>query len=307
MRKVVVAAVQWSPEFHNVDSAISKARDAMRQAAKQGVNLLVFPESWLQGYPYWASISVRDSRFHEFRRALRGNAIRRQGPEMTALCVAAKESHITVCIGFHELCGETIYNSVAYISADGELQRVHRKLVPTTTERLVWGRGDGSDLDPVETECGRLGGLICFEHQMAPARHALCLSGVEIHASLWPGHDTMDDVIDASTRHLAYENGCFVVVAREIMSSDRVPANLPDISDEPERWNTHGGSAIIAPNGKYLAGPLFNEETILAAEIELGQITDTKWWFDGAGHYSRPDVFQLLWDKSEKTNMSEPQ
>jgi nitrilase len=135
---------------------------------------------------------------------------------------------------------------------------------------------------------------------MAPARIALSSLNIEVHAAAWPGHAFLDGVIDASTRHLAHENACFVLVAREFMSPDLAPDEV-SISDEARNhWQAHGGSAIIAPGGEYLVEPVFGKETIVTAEIDLSRIPVCKWFFDGTGHYARPDVFQLKWDKRQK-------
>ena len=170
--------------------------------------------------------------------------------------------------------------------------------MPTLTERLIWGYGDGSDLDVYDTDIGRLGGLICYEHQMAPARYALSTLGIQVHASVWPGWEQLHPVIDAATRHLAYENACYVIVARETMSPDLLPAGTP-LAEEPF-WHASGGSAIIAPGGKYLVEPVTDKETIIYAEIDLESTIESKRWVDSAGHYARPDVFQLHWDKRPK-------
>lgn len=304
MGKVVVAAAQLTPEYHALDAALDKADKAISDAGRQGAKLVVFPETWLQGYPYWASISVRDKRFTEFRRLLDQCAVTRDSDAIASLQRMALKAGCAVVMGFHERDHGTLYNSVAYISDKGELQAVHRKLIPTTTERLVWGQGDGSDLAPVEFNQSRLGGLICFEHQMAAARLVLGNQNVNIHAALWPGHAFIDRVIDASTRQLAHENGCFVIVAREPMSADRLGDGLPDVSDEPDRWDTHGGSAIIGPLGQYITEPVFDREELVYAEIDFAEIADAKWWFDGSGHYTRPDVFQLNWNRDKKPNMT---
>jgi nitrilase len=136
---------------------------------------------------------------------------------------------------------------------------------------------------------------------MAPARYALNGLGIEVHASAWPGHPMLNGIVDACTRQLAFENGCFVIVAREVMAQDRIAKDMPPTTCNPGQYAMHGGSAIIAPDGSYLAGPVFDEETIVYAEIDLDRITRTKVWFDGSGHYARPDVFQLRWDRSPKT------
>jgi predicted amidohydrolase len=301
---LIVSAIQWVPEVLDLERGLMRADDAIKEAARNGARLAVFPETWLLGYPYWASLSVRDPRFAVVRRLLQQQAFTRDSQAMQNLQKSAASAGIAIAMGFHESAGGTLFNSVAYIGADGELLNVHRKLMPTNTERLIWGFGDGSDLAPVELDGWKLNGLLCFEHQMALARHALAIDGVDVHAALWPGHAFIDGVIDASTRHIAHENGCFVVVAREIMSVDRLGRHLPDFGDEPVRWVGHGGSAIIGPDGTYLSEPVFDVETIVYAELDLAKIMDAKWLFDGVGHYSRPDVFQLKWDKAPKTPLA---
>jgi nitrilase len=300
-KNLIAAAVQWAPEVLDLERGLLRARDAIAEAARNGAQIAVFPETWLLGYPYWASISVRDPRFTEARRRLQQLALTRDGEAMRSLQKAAADARIGVVMGMHERDGGSIYNVAAYISSDGELINLHRKLMPTNTERLVWGQGDGSDMQSVEMAGAKTNGLICFEHQMTLARHALAIKGVQVHAALWPGHAFINGIIDASTRNIAHENGCFVIVAREVMSVDRLGKHLPDFRDEPERWEGNGGSAIIAPNGSYLIDPLFDVETILYHELDFARIDDANWLFDGVGHYARPDVFQLRWDESSKT------
>ena len=297
-----VATVQWAPEFHDVAAGVDKACRAIAEAAADGAKLVVFPEVWLQGYIYWASMSTRDPAFFAWHNKLREELVEIPGPEVSRLAECAREHGTNVVISMHERGGETIYNTQIYLSDEGELLGTHRKLIPTVGERLIWGRGDGSDLDAYPTSVGQLGGLLCFEHHMAPARFLLAQLGVQVHASPWPGIEMLDGVVDANTRQLAFENGCFVIVAREIMSAARLGAGLPDPGEDPGRWAAHGGSAIIAPDGSYLAGPVFDDETIVTAEIDLSRIGAVKGMFDSAGHYTRPDVFQLIWHRQPKPN-----
>jgi len=297
--------VQGAPEYHDPQRGAEKACAAISEAAARGARLVVFPEVWLQGYPYWASISVRDPRFTAFRRQLQNCTVSVRGPEVTMVREAAASAGCLVVLGLHEGAGGTIFNTQVFIGADGSLLGAHRKLVPTTTERLVWGMGDGSDIEAWDTPVGKLGGLICFEHMMPLARYALCNLGVQIHAGVWPGHAVINPWVDACTRQLAFENGCFVLVAREVMSAERLPPGSADVSDDPARWAMQGGSAIIGPNGQYLAGPVFDRETLVEAELDLSLINDVKWWYDGAGHYSRPDVFSLQWDRSVKSPLNQ--
>ncbi|MDG1907102.1 MAG: nitrilase-related carbon-nitrogen hydrolase, partial [Arenicella sp.] len=191
-------------------------------------------------------------------------------------------------------------NTQLLYSPDGSLANAHRKLIPTNTEKLVWGQGDGSDLAAVDMGFGKVGGLICFEHQMTLARYAMCSLGEQIHCGQWPGHAHVTPMIDASMRQLAHENGCFVVSAREVMSVDRLPKGAPDAGDDSDRWYGVGGSAIIAPNATNIATAPEDEEVLLTAEIDLSMIDMIKYHIDNVGHYSRPDVFQLFWDDNPK-------
>jgi predicted amidohydrolase len=298
--RFVAAAVQRAPVVLDREATLLRAIDAVAEAGAAGARLVVFPETWLPTYPYWHPFASQPAAFSALYRRLFEQAVSVPGPEIARLGEAAARAGTLVVIGVNERepAGGTLYNTLCYIGPDGRLLGKHRKLVPTLSERLIWGAGDGSDLDVYDTELGRLGGLICYEHQMALARYALCGLGIQVHVSVWPGYPMLHPVVDAATRHLAYENACFVVVARDVLSLDDVPRELP--LRESRIWNANGGSAIIAPGGEYLAGPEFDKETILYAEIDLGRTIEARRWVDGAGHYSRPDVFRLHWDRRPK-------
>ena len=292
-----VAAAQIAPAYHDLPAATARAVETIAKAAQQGVQLLVFPETWLSGYPYWASLPISSPEFAACRRAFQRSAVEIPGPEIDTLCAAAAKHQIGVVMGANERSGGSIYNVQLFINAQGELLGHHRKLVPTATERLVHGWGDGADLLAHDLCVARVSGLICFEHQMAPARYLLNDHGVQIHAAAWPGHRFLDPIIDASCRQLAHENGCFVVVAREVMSRSRLPDAFPNPGGNPARWEMRGGSSIIGPDGAYIEGPVFEQETLVCATIDLERIQDAKWLIDGVGHYARPDVFQLRWQR----------
>jgi predicted amidohydrolase len=300
VRPFVAAAIQRAPAVLDRDATVERAVEAIGEAARAGARLIVFPETWLPTYPYWHPMTEAREEVSQLFRRLFEQSVSVPGPEIERIGEAAAHAEATVVIGVNEReeAGGTLFNTLCYLGPDGALLGKHRKLVPTLGERLIWGRGDGSDLDVYPTPVGRLGGLICYEHQMAPARYALCGLGVQVHASVWPGYAMLHPIVDAATRHLAYENACFVVVARDVLSVDDVPADLP--LREPSVWDAHGGSAIIAPGGRYLAGPEFDKETIVFAEIDLASTIEAKRWVDGVGHYSRPDVFQLHWDRRSK-------
>lgn len=304
MNSYIAAAVQWKPEINDARRGVDKAIAAIEEAAAGDARLVVFPEAWLQGYPYWASRPPADPEYQYFRQGLWNSAISSSGPEITRIAEAAKSASCNVALGYHERAAGSIFASQIFIGSDGGVLGHHRKLMPTMVERTVWGMGDGSDLDAYDTQCGRLGGLMCFEHQMAPARHACCYLGIEVHIGQWPGHAFLDGIVDASMRHLAHENACFVVVAREIMDSDQLPESAPLGDGSAETYSTHGGSSIISPGGDYLVPPVFGEETIVFGEIDLAHVGLAKWWVDGTGHYSRPDIFQMHWDRSKKSAVS---
>ena len=293
------AAVQWAPAYGDLRAGVGRAIDAIDEAAREGASLIVLPEAWLPGYPYWCTEQRPNRAVSALYRELVENGVEVPGPVTDALGEAAARANATVVIGVTERAGGTLYNTLCYIGSDADLLGAHRKLVPTLSERTVWGMGDGSDLDAYDTPAGRVGGLICYEHFMAPARYALAGLGVEVHASVWPGYPFLHANVDAATRMLAVENACAVVVAREVMSADRLPPGTP-FAEHPRMWEMNGGSAIIAPGGKYLAEPVYDDETILYAEIDPADLVEAKRWVDGVGHYSRPDVFRLHWDRSPK-------
>jgi len=300
MTKSIVAAAQFAPSMMDAAQGVNRAINIIEQAGRENVRLLVFPETWILGYLYWAG-APRTPEFRQMYQRLYENALTVPGEEISKLADAAGRARCTVSISLHEREGGTLYNTTVFLSAEGRVLGKHRKLMPTANEKLVWGAGDGSDLDAYDTEIGRVGGLICFEHHMALARYALCDMGVQLHTSVFPGVPFIDSIADAVTRQTAFENSCFVVVAREVMSQDRLSPELAQIvSSEPNFWHAHGGSAIISPNGDYITAPVFNEERLVIGEIDLSAIARSKLYFDGTGHYARPDVFKMVWDKRPK-------
>jgi len=286
----------------DLERSVEKALSLIGDAARLGAKLVVFPETWLPGYPAWLDC-CRDVALwdHEptkrvFAR-LMANSVIVPGPVTETLAAAAREHQVVLNISAHERIREgagrgTLYNTMLTFGSDGLLLNRHRKIMPTYTERLVWGEGDGASLRAVDTEAGRVGGLICWEHWMPLARHVLHVSGEDIHVAAWPQVKEMNLV---ASRHYAFEGRCFVIACGAIMKSSELPPELERIEalNNPDSPVLNGGSAIIAPDGSLLAGPIFGEETILTADLDLSRIAEESLALDVTGHYYRPDLFEV--------------
>jgi nitrilase len=297
-RAVTVACVQAQPVVLDLAQTLDKLEVLAAEAAHAGAELVVFPETFVAVYPSsrWAKAFAgwaNDGAKETFARIAQSSvAVGR--PSEQRLAAAARELGVWLVTGVNEVDPErpgTIYNSLLYHAPDGTLALHHRKLVPTNHERLVWGQGDGRGLQAVETGFGRVGGLICWENYMPLARFALYESGVEIYVA-----STADDADawQATLIHLARESRAFVVSPCHYQISDAYPEDFP-LRGELEGAGTlgRGGSAILAPDGSYLAGPLYDEEGILYAELDPSRLLAERQRFDPAGHYHRPDVLRL--------------
>ncbi|MEX0749517.1 MAG: carbon-nitrogen hydrolase family protein, partial [Dehalococcoidia bacterium] len=297
--KYVAAAVQASPVYLDREATIDKACELIVEAGNAGARLIVFPETWVPMYPFWhSSPGVFSSKLFV---KLWKNAVEVPSRETNQLAQAAKRANAYVAIGINErdtIGRGTIFNTLLYLSPTGEVMHRHRKLMPTFTERTIWGCGDGSDLDVVDTEIGRLGGLICWEHEMTLAKYALYAQGEQVHCGVWPAYTSQNDHIDFGSRQYAFEGACFVVAACGVVTPESYPSELGTV---PE---ANGGTSIIGPDGKYLAGPVFDREEILYAEIDIEHAIQQKHSRDIAGHYARPDVFQLVMNTQRKPIMS---
>lgn len=245
------------------------------------------------GAALWDNPSAKDV----FAR-LRSNSITVTGEEVRELSQAARDLKISIVIGVNERVDAgpgngTLYNSLLTISDDGELKNHHRKLVPTYSERLVWGNGDGRGLEAVPTSAGRVGGLICWEHWMPLARMAMHNSGEHIHVAVWP---TAHDLHQLASRHYAFEGRCFVLAVGLMMRAEDLPRELTTgIALQPgsSRWVENGGSAIIGPDSRYVLDPVFDREELLVADLDLAEIDRGMLTLDVTGHYARPDVFRF--------------
>jgi predicted amidohydrolase len=293
-----VAAVQAAPAYLDRDGTLALLETWARKAAGGGAQLVAFPETWVPGYPAWIDSSPEAAIWGNagaktlFAR-LAENAVEVPGKATTRIGAVAKKLGVTIVVGVHERAGHTLYNSLLTFGPDGALLNHHRKLVPTYTERLVWGYGDGQGLKSVDVGGVKIGGLVCWEHWMPLTRQAMHATGEQVHVAVWPGVQEMHQV---ASRHYAFEGRCFVVAVGSILRTDQMPKELPPLekyAKDPKGLMIAGGSAIIAPSGKYLAGPVYDQETIVAAECDLDEIVRESQTLDVCGHYSRPDVFEF--------------
>jgi nitrilase len=308
---VKAAVVQASPVLFDQSGTVDKAVRLVAEAREQGAQLVLFPEAYVGGYPWGLSFGTAvGGRSAEGRRAwaryLEG-AVEVPGPVTKRLGEAARSARVHLCVGVVErdssFAGGTLFCTLLFFGPDGALLGKHRKLKPTAAERFIWGEGDGSTLTVLDTPLGKLGGLICWENYMPLARMAMYGKGVEIYVA-----PTADDRErwQATLRHIALEGRCFVLGANQVVRREMYPADL-EIRDElggrPETL-CRGGSAIYAPLGDCLAGPLWDEEGILTADLCMADVARGKFDFDVVGHYARADVFQLRVDESERAPVS---
>ena len=292
--KFTAAAVQAAPEFMDREATVQKACHLIAEAAKNGASLIVFPETWVPTYPFW-DMGRPDAWLQLYQ-----NSVEVPSPATKKIGAAAKKAKAYVVLGINERDAKTqgsLYNSLLYFGPDGKLLGVHRKLMPSVSERMVWGMGDGSGLHIFDTSLGRLGGLICWEHEMTLVKYAMYARGEQVHASVWPAWTFQRDHIQFGTRQYAYEGKSFVVVSCGVLNADAVPKRWRRANAGTGRV-ADGGSAIIAPDGSYVAEPVYNDETIVYGEIDLRNVALAKREIDVAGHYSRPDVVQLLFDQT---------
>lgn len=294
---ISVAVVQAAPVILDHEATAVKACQLIGAAAAEGARLVLLPEAFIPAYPRGLSFgTVVGNRTEAGRRAYARywqESVEVPGPVTELISSAAQRSRVYVAVGVVERengqRGGTLYCTLLYFGPDGSLLGKHRKLKPTAAERLIWGEGDGSTLTAVRTDFGVVGGLICWENYMPLARMAMYGKGIDIY--LAPTADARDSW-QATIQHIACEGRCFVLSSNQYVIRDMMPADWEDIGDGPEVL-CRGGSAIVGPLGEYLAGPLFDKEGVLMADLDLSLIPQARYDFDVTGHYNRPDVFRL--------------
>jgi len=289
--RVRVACAQVEPVIFDRAATIDKLASVAAEVAAGGARLVLFPETFVPVYPSsrWArALAVWGEGGKELWARLAREAVTVPSAETEKIGAVAKEHALVLAVGVNELDGGTLYNTLLVFNEDGELALSHRKLMPTNHERMVWGLGDGKGLETIDTGFARVGGLICWENLMPLARAALYESGVEVY--LAPTADDSESWLE-SVRHIAREARAFVISSCVFQRASSYPADVP-IADGADLLG-RGGSAIVAPNGEYLAGPLWDEEGILYADLDPQVLYEERQRFDPAGHYARPDVLRL--------------
>lgn len=303
-RKLRVAAVQAPPVFLDLDASVDRALELIARAAAAGAEIVAFPETWLPGYPAWVFGTAawdHPGAKRAYARLL-DNAVTVPGEAVSRLCRAAAAHGLQVVIGANErdvrFSRGSLYNSLLFITADGTLAGVHRKLMPTHAERIIWAPGDGSTLTVVETPEARIGGLVCWEHWMPLARFAMHALGEQVHVAAWPEGSHVTELASLS---YAFEGRCYVIAASPWVTRADIPAEfeLADAIDEAFGLSpaddvvNSGGSGIAGPDGRWVAGPVYGRPDIVCATIDLARIAEEQQVLDTAGHYNRPDVFRL--------------
>ena len=297
-----VAVVQASPVVFDRERTLEKVHVLSGDAAHQGAKLVLFPEAFVSAYPrgldFGAVIGSRSEEGREDFRRLWESSVEVPGPAVDVLSRTARSHSVYLIIGVVERDGGTLYCSVLFFGPDGLYLGKHRKVMPTASERLVWGFGDGSTMPVFNTPSGKIGAVICWENYLPLMRAAMYAKGIEIYCA--PTADARDSWI-ASVRHIAVEGRCFVLSCNQF----NVRRDFPDdyrsgFGDDPDSVVNRGGSCIVDPFGNFLAGPNMESEAILIAEIDRTQIVRGKFDLDVVGHYARPDIFQLHVDERAK-------
>jgi nitrilase len=301
MRTMTVAIAQATPAVLDLEAGVAKACAWIEEAGKRGARLLGFPETWIPVYPFWADTGTfsvwGDERARAVHARFARNSLTVPSAECDAIARAARAARCAVALGASERGRSgSLYNALVVFRTDGSIAWVHRKLVPTFGERLVWGHGDAAGVRTMMVEGARVGGLICWEHWMPIPRQILHAEGEEVHVASWP-HGS--EVHQIASRHYAFEGRAHVLAAAAYLPKDAVPADF-ELPEDLARARTpllDGGSAIIAPDASYVVEPVHGREELIVAEIDLDRSERDRLVLDTGGHYARPDLFELRVDR----------
>ncbi len=317
--QIKIALIQHPPVFLNLYESLAKVEQWVDEAVNNGAQVVIFPETWLPGYPVWLDNAGDSAIWNHpgakvLYRILFQNALEIASKEFHCLHAIAKKKKITLVMGCHEIKGNTLYNTMIFFSGKDGKYQVHRKLMPTFNEKLIWGSGDGSTLSSIHTDFGIMGGLICWEHWMPLARAAMHAKKEKIHIAQWP---SVTELHQIASRHYAFEGRCFVAACGNTLSKKDVmdgfdslgihePAAremLDSIAKQDEDYLMTGGSCVISPDAGYLSKPEFLTRAIIYSTLDLNLIHESCMVLDTDGHYSRPDVFSLTVNENPMVNV----
>lgn len=299
-----IAVVQGTPTYGNLKKSIKRSIKHIKKAAKQKADLIVFGETWLGGYPGWIDYCPNVAKWEdpsvmEAWQTIYDHGLEVPSLELNAIQEAAKEHQIVVVMGINEVVKKgkgngTIYNSIITINEKGELVNLHRKLMPTFNEKLIYGMGDGHGLKAIETDFGRIGSLVCWEHWMPLTRQAMHDESEDIHIALWP---TVKKANQIACQQYAFEGRCYVIAVGQIMKAKHVPRQLiwpESFKNDPETYLCNGGSCVIGPTTEFILSPQFNNKEVFFVDLpKVSNLTRLKMNLAVSGHYQRPDVFNL--------------
>lgn len=305
MKSTVKFGIYQAAAVHmDLDKSMDKLVSCIEEGAKNGLEVLILGESWLSGYPAWIDscpeVAVWDNpAMKKVYTRMFNSSVEIDGKEVNKLGELSSKAGMVLCVGVNEKvvhgkANGTIFNSFLIFNGKDTKPVVHRrKLMPTFSEKLLYGIGDGKDIKSIETNYGNVGGLICWEHWMPLTRQAMHNSGEHIHASIWP---TVHEIHQMASRHYAFEARCFVGAAGQLMKVKDIPEELTipeELASNPEKYILRGGSCLIGPNGQFITDPLFEEEKLITHEIDIQETIGERMTLDTSGHYQRSDVFSF--------------
>ncbi|MBP2562553.1 aliphatic nitrilase [Neorhizobium galegae] len=293
-RTVRAAAVQIASDVDSLSGTLDRSLAAIGEAAGKGAEMIVFPETFLPWYPYFA-ITHGPAAIEGEHLRLYENGVVVPSPVTDAIAAAARKFHAVIAMGVNERDGGSLYNSMLIFDADGSLRLKHRKITPAYHERMIWGTGDGSTIKVVDTAVGRIGGLICWEHYSPLARYSLMAQREEIHISQYPGSlfgPGFAEQTEVQLRNHALEAGCFVINATDWVTEEQA-AKIVGREGSRAAFSNSSMTAIINPQGQHVVPPLTSGEGILIADLEMREILGRKRVMDSVGHFSRPDMFSF--------------